>query len=56
MTQLFIFLTPVNIPVMDGGNGKKLNCRALPKKYQKSYSVDGDIRTCIYQDKTQVVC
>jgi hypothetical protein len=29
--------------------GKKLNCRALPKKYQKSYSVEGDIRTCIYQ-------
>jgi putative transposase len=28
---------------------KRLNCRALPKKYQKSYSVDGDIRTCIYQ-------
>ena len=29
--------------------GKRLNCRALPKKYQKSYSVEGDIRTCIYQ-------
>ena len=27
---------------------KRLNFRALPKKYQKIYSVDGDIRTCIY--------
>jgi len=28
---------------------KKLNCRALPKKYLKSASIDGKIRTCIYQ-------
>ena len=29
--------------------GKKLNCRALAKKYLKSTSIDCDIRTCIYQ-------
>jgi len=29
--------------------GKKLNCRALSKKYLKSASIDGKIRTCIYQ-------
>jgi len=29
--------------------GKKLNCRAIAKKYLKSASIDCNIRTCIYQ-------